>query len=78
MTREETTEAIQWAGAGSVIAGHTLNAVGPAAYPWNIVAFSVGTALFFTWSLRVKNQAQLIVNVVAIITCSLGLYKAFF
>ena len=77
MTYEETTEAIQWAGAGAVIAGHTLNAVGPAAYPWTVVAFSVGTALFFTWSVRVKNRAQLIVNIVATLTCGIGLIKAF-
>lgn len=77
MTYEETTEAIQWAGAGSVIAGHILNAVGPAAYPWNIVAFSVGTAAFLTWSLRVNNRAQLVVNIVAVVTCAMGLGKAF-
>lgn len=78
MNSNQTTETIQWMGAISVIAGHILNAIGPAAYPWNIVAFSIGTALFFAWSIRVRNRAQLIVNIVAIVTCTLGLVNAFF
>ena len=35
-------EVIQWVGAVFIIAGHSLNAVGPAAYPWNIVTFFRG------------------------------------
>lgn len=78
MNSNQVTETIQWMGAISVIVGHILNAIGPAAYPWNIVAFSIGTALFFAWSYRVRNRAQLIVNIVAIVTCTLGLVNAFF
>lgn len=73
----KTNEIIQWIGAVAIIAGHILNAIGPAAYPWNILAFTVGTIAFFTWCLRVKNTPQLVVNVVALITCSIGLYRAF-
>lgn len=77
MTYERTTENIQWIGAGAVIVGHVLNAVGPAAYPWNVVAFSVGTLAFFSWAYRVKNHAQILVNIVAVVTCGIGLIKAF-
>ena len=35
----EINETLQWTGAVFIIAGHSLNAVGPAAYPYNIVAF---------------------------------------
>ncbi len=69
-------EVLQWIGAVAIIAGHVLNALGPEAYPWNIVAFTVGTVFFFTWTIRVANKPQMLVNVVALATCGLGLFKA--
>ena len=48
MTYRTVDEALQWAGAVAIIAGHVLNAVGPAAYPYNIIVFAVGTVLFLT------------------------------
>ena len=73
----DVNEALQWAGAVFIIAGHSLNAVGPAAYPWNILAFFVGTILFFAWCIRVANKPQLMVNIVALAISTLGLYRAF-
>jgi hypothetical protein len=70
-------EILQWSGAVFIIAGHSLNAVGPEAYPYNIVAFFAGTVLFLGWSLRVRNRPQLLVNVVALTIGATGLYKAF-
>ena len=70
-------EILQWAGALFIIAGHALNAVGPSAYPWNILAFFVGTVFFMAWSIRVANKPQLLVNVVAISISAMGLAKAF-
>ena len=72
-----TNELLQWIGAVFIIAGHSLNAVGPAAYPYNIVAFFVGTVLFLIWSLRVRNRPQLLVNVVALSIGATGLFRAF-
>ena len=69
-------EIIQWMGAVAIIAGHTLNAVGPAAYPYNIYAFAVGTVAFLTWSIRVKNTPQLAVNLVALGLGLAGIYHA--
>lgn len=60
-----------------IILGHGLNAVGPGAYPWNIVAFVTGTLFFMAWSVRVANRPQLLVNVVAISIGLTGLVKAF-
>ena len=68
---------LQWAGAVFIIAGHGLNAVGPSTYPYNILAFFVGTILFLTWSLRVANKPQMLVNVVAIAITGAGMVKAF-
>ena len=69
-------EIIQWIGAIAIIAGHSLNAVGPSAYPYNIYAFAVGTVMFLIWSLRVGNRPQLAVNLVALGLGLAGIYNA--
>jgi hypothetical protein len=73
----EINEILQWSGAVFIIAGHSLNAVGPAAYPYNILAFFLGTILFMAWSIRVANRPQLLVNIVALAIGLTGLAKAF-
>ena len=73
----EINEILQWTGAVFIIAGHSLNAVGPAAYPYNILAFFLGTILFMAWSIRVANRPQLMVNIVALSIGITGLVKAF-
>ena len=75
--RSKVNEALQWFGALFIIAGHSLNAIGPSAYPYNIVAFFVGTVAFMTWTIRVRNKPQFVVNVVALTLGAVGLYKAF-
>ena len=62
----EINDILQWAGAVFIIAGHSLNAVGPSAYPYNILAFFLGTILFMAWTIRVANKPQLMVNIVAL------------
>ena len=76
MQDSQRTETIQWIGAVLIILGHLLNAIGPSAYPLNVCAFTIGTIFFLVWSLRVKNRAQIAVNVVAIVIGSVGLYRA--
>ena len=73
----EINEILQWTGAVFIIAGHSLNAVGPSAYPYNILAFFLGTILFMAWSIRVANKPQLLVNIVALAIGLTGLVKAF-
>ena len=70
-------DGLQWIGAVGVIAGHSLNAVGPSAYPWNVVAFFIGTVFFMAWSVRQMNRPQTLVNIVALAIGLTGLYKAF-
>jgi hypothetical protein len=60
-----------------IIAGHSLNAMGPSVYPYNILAFFLGTVLFMAWSIRVANKPQLLVNLVALAIGATGLFKAF-
>ena len=66
---------LQWVGALFIITGHLLNAL--AVDGWNIVAFFIGTIAFLTWTIRVLNKPQMVVNIVAIATCSAGMYRAF-
>ena len=73
----EINDILQWTGAVFIIAGHSLNAVGPAVYPYNILAFFLGTILFMAWSIRVANRPQLLVNIVALVIGLTGLVKAF-
>ena len=73
----EINEILQWVGAVFIIAGHSLNAAGPAVYPYNILAFFVGTVLFMIWTIRVANKPQLMVNLVALCIGAWGLVKAF-
>lgn len=68
---------LQWAGAVAIIAGHVLNSIGPSMYPYNIVVFAVGTVLFLTWAVRVRNVPQAVVNVVSLTIGAVGLFKAF-
>jgi hypothetical protein len=77
MTRTQIDEALQWAGAVAIIAGHVLNSIGPSMYPYNIAVFAVGTVLFLTWAVRLRNVPQAVVNVVALAIGLVGLYKAF-
>jgi len=77
MTRTQIDNTLQWVGAVAIIAGHVLNSIGPAMYPYNIIVFAVGTVLFLTWALRVRNTPQAVVNIVALAIGLVGLYKAF-
>jgi hypothetical protein len=73
----DTNEILQWAGALFIVAGHSLNAVGPAAYPYNILTFFIGTILFLAWTVRVANKPQMFVNFVSVCIGLTGLVKAF-
>ena len=68
-------EVLQWAGAVLIIAGHTLNAIGPTMYPYNIVVFAVGTVAFLAWAIRAGNRPQMAVNLVSIAIGIVGLLK---
>jgi hypothetical protein len=76
MSYRHIDDALQWIGAVAIIAGHVLNAVGPAAYPYNIAVFAVGTVAFLAWAIRVANKPQAVVNVVALAIGLVGLYNA--
>lgn len=67
---------LQWTGTSSLIVMYILMSFYTNLYPFNIVAGLVGGLCYFTWSLRTRNRAQIIVNAAGIIVCIAGLYKA--
>ena len=71
-------EVLQWTGAFFITAGHVLNTLGSDYHRdvWNIAAFAVGTVLFLTWTIRVANKPQMAVNVAALATMAVGLFRA--
>lgn len=75
--KSNSNEILQWAGAVLIIAGHSLNAVGPAAYPYNILTFLLGTVMFLGWAVRVANKPQITVNVVSVVIGITGMVRAF-
>ena len=72
----DTNELLQWIGAVFVIIGHTLNAIGPSVYPWNIVSFFWGGLAFTIWAVRIKSKPQMLVNSVALTLIILGIAKS--
>ena len=76
MSYRHIDEVLQWVGAVLIVAGHALNAIGPAVYPYNIAVFALGTVAFLAWAYRVGNKPQLMVNLISIVIGFVGLYKA--
>lgn len=74
--KTEINDILQWAGAALIIAGHSLNAVGPAVYPYNILTFLLGTVAFFAWAWRVGNKPQITVNIVSVAIGITGMIRA--
>ena len=77
MNTQKLNDTLQWTGAVAIIAMHILNAMGPEAYPYNIIAAFVGTVAFLAWTVRVRNLPQFTVNVIALAIGFVGLWKAF-
>jgi len=77
MKRETVNELLQWSGTGFILAMYVLMSYFPELHPWNIVFGLLGGLCYFTWTVRVANKPQMLVNAVAIVVCTGGLIKAF-
>ena len=75
--KSKLNDILQWSGAMLIIAGHALNAAGPAVYPYNILTFLLGTVMFLAWAIRVANKPQITVNVVSVVIGAVGMARAF-
>jgi hypothetical protein len=66
---------LQWLGVVFIVLGHVFNAMGNMD-PYNILMFFFGTIVFLAWAYRVRNSPQVVVNIVSMIICTSGLYRA--
>lgn len=67
---------LQWAGTASLLTMYILMSFYPNMYPLNLVAGMLGGGFYLAWSIRVKNKAQVLVNLAGILVCIAGLFKA--
>ena len=74
--RLQFNEVLQLAGTVCLLAMYTLMSFFPHLHPWNIVAGICGGACYLTWTIRVANKPQMIVNGVALAIGAAGLFKA--
>ena len=74
--RLQFNEALQWAGTVCLLTMYTLMSFFPDLHPWNIVAGVCGGACYLTWTIRVANKPQMIVNGVALVIGLAGIFKA--
>ncbi len=68
---------LQWLGTACLIAMYVVMSYFPERYPLNIVLGLIGGLCYFTWSVRVKNRPQQIVNLAGILVCVGGLIRYF-
>jgi hypothetical protein len=68
---------LQWVGAACMIGAQVITSLFPLLYPYNIVLFTLGGLAFLVWGILVKNRPQIAVNIVGLLICIGGLYKAF-
>lgn len=74
--RNKTNEVLQWSGTVSILVMYTVMNYFRELHPVDTIAGLVGGLCYFTWSMRVANKPQMIVNAVAITVCVGGLFKA--
>jgi hypothetical protein len=73
---DKLNNTLQWTGTVCLLTMYVLMSFYPHLHPWNIVAGLCGGACYLTWTLRVKNRPQMIVNAVAIAIGCAGLLRA--
>ena len=76
MTYKNVDNILQWAGTVCLLTMYVLMSFFPHLHPYNIVAGLCGGACYLTWTIRVANKPQMLVNGVAIAIGLAGLYKA--
>ncbi len=68
---------LQWMGTACLISMYVVMSYFPELHPLNIALGLAGGCLYFTWSLRVANKPQMIVNFAGIAVCVGGLFRYF-
>jgi len=72
----KTNETVQWLGTAFILGMYVISNFFPGYDNLRNSVALAGAACFFTWSFRVKNTQQMIINGVAIVLCVVGLFRA--
>jgi len=68
---------IQWVGTAFVLSMYLVMNVFPEHILYIQLFGLLGATTFFTWTVRVKNYPQMVINVVAMTLCVVGLLRHF-
>jgi hypothetical protein len=71
----KTNETIQWLGTAFILGMYVISNFFPGYDNLRNAVALVGAVCFFTWSYRVSNKQQMIINGVAILLCCVGLVR---
>jgi len=71
----KVNEVIQWTGTVFILVMYVIMSYYPQLHPWNIMMGLLGGLCYFTWTVRVKNYPQMLINAVAILLCVGGRVK---
>ena len=71
----KTNEIIQWTGTVFILAMYAIMSYYPELHPYNIMMGLLGGLCYFTWTVRVRNYPQMLINAVAVLLCVGGLIK---
>ena len=72
----KTNDVIQWTGTAFILTMYVISNFFPGMDNLRNAVALVGGLCFFTWSYRVANKPQMIINGVAIVLCVVGLFRA--
>ena len=76
MTRTEIDNALQWAGTASLMGMYIVMSFFKEYHALQLIFGCLGGLMYFTWTVRVRNRPQMLVNLMGITITLAGLYKA--
>jgi len=71
----KVNDVIQWTGTVFILVMYVIMSYFPQLHPYNIMMGLLGGLCYFTWTVRVRNYPQMLINAVAIVLCLGGLIK---
>jgi hypothetical protein len=77
MNTHKLNDVIQWVGTAFILGMYAVMNLAPENAALTQLLGLLGAVCFFTWTVRVKNRPQQLINTVAILLCVIGLLKHF-
>jgi hypothetical protein len=70
----KTNDFLKWSATAVTILGAVLTSLN--VYPWNVVAFNLGSILWLIFAVRIKENSLIVVNTGLLLVYVFGLLKA--